>query len=150
LLVLASMLAELMHRVDQVSRKALQDLNPRGGAPDRGQDLPGAFARYLTGEADSVEPQLRALSGLLGALLAGLLTGGRSYGKEFLRLCSPMAVEETIKLEGGAGLFGRSFEGRCWDKYKDLAKGFSTADLIERQIKDCMAEVVKSKMTGNR
>jgi hypothetical protein len=150
MVALAAMLAEMVQRVDQAARKAWAEFNPRGGPQDRPADLPGAMAKYLTGEAETVEPQIRALSVLLGALLAGMLAGGRSYGKEFLRLCAPTAIEDTVKLEGGGSLFGRSFETRCWEKYKDLAKGFATADLIDRQIRDCVGAIIKSKLSGNR
>jgi len=150
LVALAAMLAELVQRLDQASRKALTEFLPRGAALDRGADLTAVFAQYLKGELETVEPQVRALSALLGALFAGMLAGGRGYGKEFLRLCAPAAVEDTIKLEGGGSLFGKSFEARCWEKYKDLAKGFETPDLIDRQIRDCVGAVIKSKMSGNR
>jgi hypothetical protein len=150
LVALAALLAEMVQRVDQAARKAWTEFSPRGGAHDRPEDLVSAMARYLNGETETIEPQVRALSVLLGALLAGMLAGGRNYGKEFLRLCAPTAIEDTVKLEGGGSLFGRGFETRCWEKYKDLAKGFATPDLIDRQIRDCVGAIIKSKLSGNR
>src|SRR5207244_13357585 len=97
-----------------------------------------------------LEPQVRAVFRLLGALLAAMQGAGRDFGREYVNKFSPTVIEDFIKGEGRAAVWrlpGRPTEKElCWDKYKDLAKDFATPDLIDRRIKDCLAAFVEKKV----
>ncbi len=138
-------LSTLLLRVDQATSKTLEQWNVPRNRISEEKELSGAFREYLTGKRETLKLEVQAFSSRLGSLVTGMLVGGRNYGNEFLRRCSPEAIEEVVKTEGRHG-FRRSFELCCWDKYKDLARGFATADLIDRQIKDCMGKVVRGKL----
>ncbi len=144
--LLLGALTALVERLDQATDRTMQELSVRRSPSSSMKKLPVALKEYLLGSEDNLDAVLQDFSARLGALVTGMLVGGRNYGSEFLRRCSPEAIEEVVKTEGRHG-FRRSFEVCCWDKYKDLARGFATAELIERQIKECTAKVVKSKLS---
>ena len=150
---LTLLLVDLCYRLDHTALKTLGELAPRSPLLSRPQDFREAVASFLTATSDSVEPQIRAISGLVGGLLAALLGAGRDYGRQYVERFSPGAIEDVIKGEGKGSWWvpGRPTEKElCWDKYKDLAKDFATAELIDRRIKDCVATFVEKKVPAGR
>lgn len=143
---LVGKLTDLLLKLDQGTNKTMEQLGVRRRIVGEKKGLSEAFNGYLTGKRQTPESELQAFSSCLGSLVTGMLVGPRNYGNDFLRRCSPEAIEEVVKAEGRHG-FRRSFELCCWEKYKDLARGFATADLIDRHIKDCMAKVIRSKLS---
>jgi hypothetical protein len=140
---LTVMLMDVLSRLDQTSLRTLEALSPRSSLLKRNESVRRAAGRFLLGEVDTIEPQLRECAGLVGALLAATLGGGRIYGQQYLERFAPLAIEDVVKAEGGGGMFGRSTKERCWERYIDLARDMSTPDLIERKVRECLAAVVQ-------
>jgi len=147
---LTVMLLDVVSRLDQTGMKTMEALAPRSPLLKRNESVRKAAARFLVGEVETVEPQLREAFGLLAALLVAPLSGGRAYGQSHVERFSPAAIEDVVTAEGGGGVFGNKKE-RCWNRYCDLARDFATADLVDRRIKECLAAVVQKtveKSTG--
>ncbi len=146
---LSLMLIDLLGRLDHMALKTLSDLSPRSAVLTRPQEFREAIASYLTGATDSVEPQIRAMSALLGGLLAATLGAGRDFGRQFVERFSPSSIEDVVKGEGKVKLFGNE-KALCWDKYKDLAKDYATPELVDRKIKDCLGAFAEKKAVAAR
>ncbi len=147
------LLIEFLCNLDQMALTALKEMARREVIKPR-DDFRKAAARFLTAENESMEPQFKAISILLGSLLRGMLAIGNVFGRECQERFSPEAIEEIVEAEGRGGGFmgmvGKSKKERCWDKYKELAKDFITPELIERRIRDSLADYVEKKVRGGR
>lgn len=135
-------LLDIFARLDQTALKTMEALSPRSSLLKRQESVRKAVARYLTGEAEAVEPQMREAFGLVAGLLVAPLSGGRAFGQPYVERFSPAAIEDVVTAEGGGGMFANKKE-RCWTRYCDLARDFATADLVDRKIKECLASVVQ-------
>jgi hypothetical protein len=149
---LCVLLLDAVQRLDQTALATLRELAPRSSLLKRPQDFRAVAAAYLVGEQpDLLEPYLRMITGLLGALLAGMLGGGRDFGRQFVERLSPMAIEDVVVGEGGgSSLFGKKKKELCWERYVLLSKEFETADLVERRMRDCLAGFVERKVLSAR
>ena len=151
---LAGLLLDVVSRLDQTALKTMEVLSPRSPLLKRSESIRRSAARFLLGEVQTIDPQARELTALLGALLAATLGGGRVFGQQYVERFSQTAIEDVVTAEGGGGMFGRSKKERCWDRYADLARDFATADLVDRKIKECLAAVVQRTVekggTGGR
>jgi len=138
--------------LDQAALTVLKDLAPRREILKPRDDFRKAAARFLTSENETMDPQIKAVSVLLGALLRAMLALGKEFGNECRERFSPEAIEEIVEAEGKGGFLGmgKTKKERCWDKYKELAADFITPELIERRIKDRLAEFVERKVRGGR
>src|SRR5205085_1785488 len=105
----------------------------------------GSAARFLAGESESAEAQVRAVTALLGGLLAAMLAAGKDFGREYLSRFSPAAIEDVVAGEP-TRFMGPGKKERCWEKYTDLANDFATPDLVDRRIKDCLAAFIKKTL----
>ena len=139
---LTVVLLDFVTRLDQTGLKTMEALTPRSPLLKRNESVRKAAARFLVGEVETVEPQLREAFGLLAALLVAPLSGGRVFGQPYVERFSPAAIEDVVTAEGGGGVFSNKKE-RCWIRYCDLARDFATADLVDRKIKECLAAVVQ-------
>ena len=146
---LALLLIDLVNRLEHTGLKTLGELSPRSAALTRPQEFREAVANFLTGNAESIEPQIRAVSSLLGGLLAAMLGAGRDFGRQFVERFAPGSIEDVIKGEGKVGLFGNE-KALCWDKYKDLTKDYATPELVERRLKDCLGAFADKKVSSAR
>lgn len=147
---LTVVLLDVVSRLDQTGLKTMEALAPRSPTLKRNESVRKAAARFLVGEVETVEPQLREAFSLLAALLVAPLNGGRAFGQPYVERFSPAAIEDVVTAEGGGGVFGNKKE-RCWNRYCDLARDFATAELVDRKIKECLAVVVQKtveKSTG--
>ena len=142
---LAVLLVDMLARLDQTALNALRELSQRSKLLRRPEDFRTATARFLTSDDQSLDPYVRAVSSLLGSMLAALLTAGRDFGRQYHERLSPDVIMEVVKSdrEYSSVVVGKSKEHCCWEKYKLLAEDFATPDLIDRRIKDCMAAVVE-------
>ncbi|HEY5915611.1 MAG TPA: hypothetical protein VJA21_33925 [Verrucomicrobiae bacterium] len=148
---LCLLVLDSLYRLDQTALATMRELAPRSQLLKRPQDFRNAVVQYLgRPDAESVEPQVRMVSSLLGALLAAILGGGRDFGRHYVERLSPSAIEDVVTGEGGGSIFGKSKKERCWDKYVLLAREFETPDLVDRRIRDCMAAFVEKKVLGAR
>jgi hypothetical protein len=147
---LCVLLVETFQRLDQAALGTMKELAPHSSLLRRPQDFRSAVAQFLTQDETSLEPQLRMAVGLLGALLAGMLGGGKDFGRKYVERLSPPAIEDVVMGEGGSSIFGKSKKERCWDKYVRLAKDYETPDLVDRRIRDCLAAFVEKKVLGGR
>jgi hypothetical protein len=146
---LSLLLIDLLSRLDHMALKTLSDLAPRSALLTRPQEFREAMVSYLTGATDSIEPPIRAVSGLLGGLLAAMLGAGRDFGRQFVERFSPNSIEDVVKGEGKVKLFGNE-KALCWDKYKDLARDYATAELVDRRIKDSLGTFAEKKALAAR
>ncbi len=147
---LCAALLDVFQRLDQTALGTMREVAPRSQLLRRPQDFRTAVLRYLSGEDDSIDAQVRMVSGLLGALLAAILGGGRDFGRHYVERLSPSAIEDVVMGEGGSSIFGKSKKERCWDKYVLLAREFETPDLVDRRVRDCVAAFVEKKVLGAR
>jgi hypothetical protein len=143
------LLIELLNRVDLMVLKTFNELSPRSALASRTQEFREAAASYLTGSNDSVDPQIRALSALLGGLMAAVLGAGREFGRQYLERFSPSSIEDVVKGEGKVKLFGNE-KALCWDKYKDLARDYGTLELIDRRFRECLGTFAEKKASAAR
>jgi hypothetical protein len=151
---LSLLLIDLLYRLDQLALTTLRELSPKNPLLKRPQDFRNAVGRFLVNENEPLEPQLKMMSSLLGALLAAVLSGGRDFGRQYVERFSPANIEDVVVGEGKGGvlksMYGPSEKERCWEKYNQLSNDFATPDLIDRKIKDCMAKIVESSVLGKR
>ena len=151
LALLCALLIENFQRLDQAALGTLRELAPKSSLLKRPQAFRQTAAQYLAGQAESAEPQVRAMAGLLGALLAAVLGGGRDFGRQYVERLSPPAIEDVVVAGGGGrSIFGKRQEELSWDQYVLLAKEFETADLVNRRIRDCLAAFVEKNVLGGR
>jgi hypothetical protein len=147
---LCGLLIDMLSRLDERGVATMRELSARSQLLRRPQSFRGAAAEFLIDEKDEVESHLQTVRTLLGGLLAALQGGGREFGRQFIQRLSPLAIEDVVAGEGKGGIFGKTKEHHCWEKYKQLAEEFSTAELIERRLKDCQAAFVEKTVLGGR
>jgi hypothetical protein len=137
----------MVHRLNDRGVEAMRDLFPRSQQSDRPPDFRRAAARFLTGESESLDSKVRAVSNLLGMLLVALEGGGKDFGRQYLERYSPSAILQVVENEQQFGWlpWQRSKQECCWSKYDDLAREISTPDLVDRKIKESLAAFVKRK-----
>lgn len=140
---LAALLLDIASKLDQAGLKSVEALSPRSPLLKRTESVRRGAMRFLAGEIDTIEPQARELSTLMGALLAATLGSGRVFGQQYVERFSPIAIEDVVTAEGGGGMFGPSKKERCWDRYVDLARDLATPDLVDRKIKETLVAVVQ-------
>jgi len=149
---LGILLVDMVRRLNDRAADAMRDLFPRNPLPDRPSDFRQTAARFLTGEIESLDAQVQAVASLLGTVLVALQGGGKDFGRHYLDKYSPSAILEVIESEKQFGLlpWQQTKHECCWSKYVDLAKDISTPDMIDRKIKDRLAEFVKKKGLGGQ
>jgi len=141
---LASLVVHSLYELDRTALIALKDLYPRSAYLTRSGDFKQATGKYLVGDLEEIEPQLRITSVLLGGMLAALLGGGRDFGRQFIEKYSQSAIEEVVFTEGKKGWGGPTTKERCWDKYCSLSKDIATPELVDRWLKDCLGRFADS------
>jgi len=141
LVELVMQLIDTLSKLDHRSLATLRDLSARSPLLQRPQPFRVAAAQYLTSESEPLEPHLRAITALLGALMAAILAGGKEFGRQHWEQFSPAVIEGVVAMEGGK-FFGPSVKERCWDKYAELANLYAAPEVMDRQIKDCLARFV--------
>jgi hypothetical protein len=146
---LAALLVEEICALDKTGLKSMRELSARSKLLKRSENFRGPVSRFLTGQQESVEPQLQEIRGLLGGLLAALQGGGKDFGREFVAHLSPYAIEDVVEAEGASHFLGPNKKERCWDKYRDLAGAYATFDQIDRRIKDCLGAFVE-RLIGDK
>jgi hypothetical protein len=148
---LLALLVWVFYELDRTALRTLSDLSARSPLLERRQDFRSVAGQFLTSDSDSpIEPQVRAISGLVGELLVAMLGGGREFGKQFVEKYSPEAIQDVVTGEGRGGVFGPNKRELCWKKYCDLAKDIETADAIDRWLKDCLGRFIDSKAKAGR
>jgi hypothetical protein len=138
---LAMQLIDTLSKLDQRSLATLRDLSARSPLLQRAQPFRASAAQFLTSEGESLEPHLRGITALLGALLAAILAGGKEFGRQHWEQFSPAVIEGVVAMEGSK-FFGPSAKERCWDKYAELAGLYAAPEVMDKQIKDCLARFV--------
>jgi hypothetical protein len=121
--------------------------------PVKREPLPGgdfkAFAgRYLSDDPDTSSQQMSQALGnsrrLIAGLLAALAPASKKYAEQYFYRFSPDAIRELAQMEKGWA----TIESKCWNKYVDLAAGFSTQASIEKELRDIIAVCAEEMMLG--
>lgn len=148
---LALLLMDTFDRLEHTALATIREIAPKNQYAKRPPSFRNVAIQFLTEEREGgqIEPHLKIISALIGALLATSLGGGREFGKRFIERFSPDAIEDVIIGEGGK-MFGPNKKERCWDRYRDLASDYATPDMIDRRIKDAFATFVERTMTAGR
>jgi hypothetical protein len=141
-------LVKAFYDLERTGLITLSELSPKSPLLKRSQDFRHLATRFLTGEDESIEPNVRAISGLLGSLLAAMLGGGKELGRQYIAKYSPAEIEAVVVTEG-VSFFSNKKE-LCWDKYVALSKDIATSDLIDRWTKECLGRFVDSKANSGR
>lgn len=148
---LAVFLVDALSLLDRNALTTMKKLKQSSDLLKRSEEFRHSAARYLLGEGESLEPQWAQMRGLLGGLLAALQGAGRDFGKQFIDVLSPAAIEDVVRSEGSGSLWGKNTKERCWDRYTELAgRDYPTPDIIDRRIKDCMAAFAERFGIGGR
>jgi hypothetical protein len=143
---LAVLLTDMFSRLDQTALTVMRELSPRSKLLRRPEDFRAATARFVCGGGDPLDPYLRAVSSLLGGMLTAILSAGKDFARQHWDLLSPSNINQTVEEDGDYSkmVVGKSKQHCCWEKYRLLfEENFTTADLIDRRIKDCMKEIVE-------
>ena len=148
---LGILLVDMVRRLNDRAADAVRDLS-KSLLPDRSSDFRQTAARFLTGEIDSLDAQVKVVASLLGTVLVALQRGGKDFGRHYLNKYSPSAILEVIESEKQFGVlfWQKTKDECCWNKYVDLAKEISTPDMIDREIKERLAEFVKRTGLGGQ
>lgn len=145
-------LAEVMFTVDQLAWNVWRSAAPKSGIRrDNAQgDLRMLMRRSLSGDAEAsaaqVQLQLEATRKLVAGLLAGLGPAGKNFARRYQQRYSPDAIRESMKAEGGGGLFGNA-EARYWKKYTEVAAEI-TDQLIESDVQDAVVKYAEDLIRG--
>jgi len=143
---LAVMLTDMFSRLDQTALTVMRELSPRSKLLRRPEDFRAATARFVSGGGEPLDPYLRAVSSLLGGMLTAILSAGKDFARQHWDLLSPSNINQTVEEDGDYSkmVVGKSKQHCCWEKYRLLFdENFTTADLIDRRIKDCMKDIVE-------
>src|SRR5205823_4293899 len=97
---LAGLLVDLVARLDQAALNSMRELSQRSKLLRRPEDFRSAAVRFLITDGDSIEPYLRAISSLLGSMIAALMTGGREFGRQYLERLAPSAIQDVVMSDG--------------------------------------------------
>ena len=144
---LCVMLVDLVNRLDQTAILTMQKLAPRSPLLKRPQEFKSAVAQFLTGQKESLDPEVRMVSSLVAWLLAGTIGGVMDFGRQHVERISPSAIDDVVTGEGkvGLGFMGPNKKERCWDRYCLLSNEMDTPDLVARRIRDCIATFVEKE-----
>jgi hypothetical protein len=148
LMEVTALLLQTLHDLDRAAMLTLKEMNPRAALLNRPKGYWGAPGQYMAGDTQEIEPFFRAVSALLGGMLAAMLGGGRDFGRQFVEKYSPTAIEQVVEGEGGGSLIpgiGKSKTERCWEKYKTLSKDMATPDLVDKWVRDCLGKFVDAR-----
>lgn len=148
LMEVTALLLQTLHDLDRAAMLTLKEMNPRAALLNRPKGYWGAPGQYMAGDTQEIEPFFRAVSALLGGMLAAMLGGGRDFGRQFVEKYSPTAIEQVVEGEGGGSLIpgiGKSKTERCWEKYKTLSKDMATPDLVDKWVRDCLGKFVEAR-----
>ena len=143
---IAVMLTDMFSRLDQTALTVMRELSPRSKLLRRPEDFRAATARYICAGGDPLDPYMRAVSSLLGGMLTAILSAGKDFARQHWDLLSPSNINQTVEEDGEYSkmVVGKSKQHCCWEKYRLLfEENFTTADLIDRRIKDCMKDIVE-------
>ncbi len=139
---------QTLRDLDRAATLTLKELQPRSALLNRPKVFWAVPGQFMTGETQEIEPFFRAVSALLGGMLAAMMGGGKDFGRQFIEKFSPAAIEQVVEGEGGGSLIpgiGRNKAERCWDKYKNLSKDIATPDLMDKWVRDCLGKFVDSR-----
>jgi hypothetical protein len=139
-------LLEALCLLDQTALKTMRELSPRSPLLKRPEDFRKAAARFLVRDDETLEPAWAAMRGLLGALLAAIQGGLKTFGRQYVDRFSPSGIEAVVMGEGGGPILGigKTRKERCWEKYTRLSEDYDTPDLVDRRVKDCLAVFVEN------
>jgi len=148
---LTVLLLDVFSRLDQTALRTMEALAPRSPLLKRSESIRKAAARFLIGEVETVEPQMREMFSLMGALMVSPSDASRAFGKIYVELFSPGAIDEFVNLEGDDRIiFKPKKKERCWDRYCDLARDLATDELVARKIWECLAAEVHKTVGKSR
>lgn len=145
-------LAEVTFTIDQLAWNVWRNAAPKSTIRrDNSQgDLRLLMRRSLSGDAEAsaaqVQLQLEATRKLVAGLLAGLGPAGKNFARRYQQRYSPDAIRESMKAEGGGGLFGNA-EARYWKKYTEVAAEI-TDQLIESDVQDAVVKYAEDLIRG--
>ncbi|HEV2453791.1 MAG TPA: hypothetical protein VGY98_05995 [Verrucomicrobiae bacterium] len=148
LIEVTGLLLQTLHDLDRAAMLTLKEMNPRAGLLNRPKGYWAAPGQYMAGDTQEIEPFFRAVSALLGGMLAAMLGGGRDFGRQFIDKYSPLTIEQVVEGEGGGSLIpgiGKSKTERCWEKYKTISKDIATPDLVDKWVRDCLGKFVEAR-----
>ncbi|MBN2133770.1 MAG: hypothetical protein JW741_29985 [Sedimentisphaerales bacterium] len=147
--VLAGMLADFALKLEPLIWNTWRTLSPRSSIrPPRG--LRKRLGESLSGEAPGqnqrIELELQMLQKLIAATITAVGGVGRQFAKNYLARYAPREIEAAVALEG-TSFFGKSRDGKCWEKYKELAETL-TEDSMEAELRKAIADYAESLLKG--
>jgi len=149
LAVLAGILTDFALKLEPLVWNTWRTLSPRSSIrPPRG--LRKRMAESLSGDSPGqdqrIELELQMLQKLIAATITAVGGVGRQFAKSHLARYSPREIEAAVALEG-TSFWGKSREGKCWEKYRELAETL-TEDSMEAELRKAIADYAESLLKG--
>jgi hypothetical protein len=147
-------LADVCIMTDQLAWNVWKGLSPKSTIRRDGSagDLRSALRRSVTGDAEvssvQIGQQLEKMRQLIAGLLASLGPAGKNFARRFQTRYSPEAIRDTVKMEGGASIFGNA-DTKLWKKYTELAGEIREAS-IQTDMMDAVAQYAEELMKGGQ
>jgi hypothetical protein len=150
---LFAVLADTLATIDQLAWNVWKNAAPKSAIRRDSSmgDLRLQLRRSLTGDAENsatqIQQQLERTRQIVAGLLAGLGSAGRNFARRHLQRYSPDAIREAVKLEGGGGMFA-NVETKCWKKYTEVATEITEAS-IETDVQEAVAKYAEDLIRGS-
>jgi hypothetical protein len=150
---LFAVLADTVATLDQLAWNIWKNAAPKSSIRRDASlgDLRLQLRRSLTGDAENsaaqVQQQVERTRQIVAGLLAGLGSAGRNFARRHLQRYAPDAIREAVKLEGAGGMFA-NVETKCWKKYTELATEITEAS-IESDVQEAVAKYAEDLIRGS-
>jgi hypothetical protein len=121
---LVDILWDILKNLDQVAWQTWRQISPQSATRPGTMTLPQVMAKFLAGDPQVPSTVASAEIGRLRKLLAAMISTvgqvGRQFAQDFCGKFNPSQIEDVVKAQGGAGMFG-NVKGRYWDQYVKMS-----------------------------
>jgi hypothetical protein len=121
---LVDILWDILKNLDQVAWETWKQISPQSTTRRGAMTLPQVMSKFLAGDPEVPKSAATLEIGRLRKLLAAMISTvgqvGRQFAQEFCGQFNPSQIEDVVKAQGGAGMFG-NVKGRYWDQYVKMS-----------------------------
>lgn len=146
---LAALLADFALKLEPLVWNTWRTLSPRSSIrPPRGlrKRLGQSLSGDSPGQDQRIELELKMLQKLIAATITAVGGVGKQFAKNYLGRYSPAEIEAAVTMEG-VSFWGKGRDGKCWEKYKELAETL-TEDSMETELRKAIADYAESLLKG--
>jgi len=146
---LAGLLADFALKLEPLVWNTWRTLSPRSSIrPPRGlrKRLAESLSEESPAQDQRIELELKMLQQLIAATITAVGGVGKQFAKNYLGRYSPAEIEAAVTMEG-VSFWGKGRDGKCWEKYKELAETL-TEDSMETELRKAIADYAESLLKG--